>query len=902
METVAELSAPSAPRDPRLQPGRALGSYRLIRTLGEGSFGHVWEAEDTESGRLLALKLLTSMGSASPTALGRFEREGRIAASLNHPRCVYVFAADVADGIPFIAQELVPGGTLRDLIEGQDPLPEQQAVDLILDVITGLEVAQKAGILHRDIKPSNCFLDEEGRAKIGDFGISRTLEEETRLTATGTFIGTPVYSSPEQARGRDLDVRSDIYSVGATLYTLLAGVPPFFGKSGPEVIARILSEAPAPISSHRIGGSKGLQRLVMRCLAKDKRQRFANYAALRAALIPFSSQGLEASSLAKRALAYVADWLTLFVLTLSHSSLTEGDPFDPPAWPAILLYLLYFSLFEGKWGRSPGKFLAGLRVATPTGLPITPGAALIRSLNFVGVTTIPPTLVHKYLMATGEVGNIHALIVVAVLALSYLAVISTMRKRNGYAGLHELASKTRVFAVRRREEAAVPDALVAQKLAEELEPVRFGPYRRIGTIWERGREGEQDWEALLLGRDGILERDVWIHAFGDATQAAAVGRLASTSPGRLAWLQGSRQPADVWDAYGPPSGTALISLVTRKKKLSWALTRRLLLSLSEEIKAQMGQGWLPRPMSLDHIWLDASGNAKLLDFPAPVDPADGIDEKGIQLDADNWKAFLHQLLLFAMEGKAIPLDRLDSRFPRAPLPETAKPLIQTICKPQTNSDSLEEIIGKLQQLTQQPATVGRLARLGSFAIIAGPVMVVTWLTLVPLPEDTQLVIMSEYVETLMEIYRSTVPGLYRQERIPTATISFLLSFFAVPALILSFVLRGGPLLYLFGAAVQTLDGRRASRWRCLMRALAGWGVFLLYPQGPLVGPLGIQLPEPGMHAVGMALVVLALVAVGYAIRKPDRGLPDRIAGTVLVPWRRRAGRDGKGSASDRGGG
>src|SRR5262249_51060098 len=134
------------------------------------------------------------------------------------------------EGYATIAMELMPGGTLQDRLSRQGALPVKEAVDFTLQIIDGLEAAHEAGIVHRDVKPSNCFLDADGHAKIGDFGVSKALEGAVGLTLSGSFVGTPSYASPEQVRGRDLDLRSDIYSVGATLYALLTGKPPFAGK------------------------------------------------------------------------------------------------------------------------------------------------------------------------------------------------------------------------------------------------------------------------------------------------------------------------------------------------------------------------------------------------------------------------------------------------------------------------------------------------------------------------------------------------------------------------------------------------------------------------------------------------------------------------------------------------
>ncbi len=204
------------------QPGEQLGHYAIIRLLGAGGMGAVYEAQDLESGRRVALKVL-SHRLDSPEARDRFFREGRLAASINHPNSVYVFGTEEIGGTPVITMEMVSGGTLQDRVRAQGPLPVGKAVDCVLQLIEGLEAAQRIGILHRDIKPSNCYIGEDGTVKIGDFGlsISTAVRTEPALTATGAFLGTPAFCSPEQLRGEELSVRSDMYSVGTTLYFLV---------------------------------------------------------------------------------------------------------------------------------------------------------------------------------------------------------------------------------------------------------------------------------------------------------------------------------------------------------------------------------------------------------------------------------------------------------------------------------------------------------------------------------------------------------------------------------------------------------------------------------------------------------------------------------------------------------
>jgi len=209
-------------------PGRTFGAYRMERLLGRGGMGEVYAAEHLEQGRRVAVKLLHQR-FAGPQHRARFLREGQLAASISHLYTVYVFGSEEILGVPVIAMELLVGGTLKDRVDDLGPMAPVAAVDAILQVIAGLEAAHRVGILHRDVKPANCFVDDDGTVKVGDFGlsISTSARPGDGVTEPGTVRGTPQFAAPEQIRGEPLDVRADIYAVGATLYYLLTGRPPF---------------------------------------------------------------------------------------------------------------------------------------------------------------------------------------------------------------------------------------------------------------------------------------------------------------------------------------------------------------------------------------------------------------------------------------------------------------------------------------------------------------------------------------------------------------------------------------------------------------------------------------------------------------------------------------------------
>src|SRR5678816_280601 len=251
---LGSTSLPASPGNsgpPPVMPFE-FGSYRIERLLGEGGMGAVYAAEDLASGRRVAVKVL-GHSLDSPDTRKRFLREGRLAASINHPNSVYVYGTEEIDETPVITMELIPGGTLQERVKEGGPLPVGEAVDAILQVIAGLETAHAVGILHRDIKPANCFIEPSGTVKVGDFGLSiSTLSRgDSALTLAGSILGTPEFSSPEQLRGEELNVRSDIYSVGMTLYYLLTGTTAFRADNVVQLLTTVLEKAPRPPSELR---------------------------------------------------------------------------------------------------------------------------------------------------------------------------------------------------------------------------------------------------------------------------------------------------------------------------------------------------------------------------------------------------------------------------------------------------------------------------------------------------------------------------------------------------------------------------------------------------------------------------------------------------------------------------
>src|SRR3954469_15928075 len=232
----------------------------------------VWCAEGEGLGRRVALKLLGGRFAEDPEFRERFRREAQAAAGLTHPNIVGIFDRSEWDGTPYIAMELVDGRTLKELVTERGPLPPDIAVNLVEQVLRALGYAHRRGIVHRDVKPQNVILDHDGAAKVADFGIARAGHSE--MTQTGAIVGTVQYLSPEQADGRPVDSRSDLYSAGVVLYELLTGRPPFDGEAAISIAIKHVNERPVPPGQLRPGIPPALEAVVMRSLEKDPALRY----------------------------------------------------------------------------------------------------------------------------------------------------------------------------------------------------------------------------------------------------------------------------------------------------------------------------------------------------------------------------------------------------------------------------------------------------------------------------------------------------------------------------------------------------------------------------------------------------------------------------------------------------
>jgi serine/threonine-protein kinase len=262
--------------------GRVVAQYKILRKLGEGGMGSVYLAHDTELDRQVALKFLTKRVSADDPAMTRFKREARAVAALNHPAIIDIYEIGADDGAPYIAMPYIEGEILSDLM-ARGPLSVEQSTEIVHQICAGLERAHAAGIVHRDIKPGNILVDRNGRVKILDFGLAK-MEAEPQVTADHSLLGTVCYMSPEQARGEEVDGRSDIFSLGCVLYEMLAGHRAFQGERAVGVLYAIEHAEPRKIRDSNPVVPPALERVVGKMLAKKPAQRYDSVAEVAADL------------------------------------------------------------------------------------------------------------------------------------------------------------------------------------------------------------------------------------------------------------------------------------------------------------------------------------------------------------------------------------------------------------------------------------------------------------------------------------------------------------------------------------------------------------------------------------------------------------------------------------------
>ena len=282
--TSSDAAEASSDLDGSLEPGTVLGNYRLLELIGKGGMGHIYSAEHTRLGRLVAIKVLRQQYASNPDAIKRFFQEARAVNRIQHENIVQITDfIEQADGENYYIMELLQGQSLKDLMREECPLPYKRSLNIILQVCRALALVHRAGIVHRDLKPDNIYLLERAGVKdfvkLLDFGVAKLMDMEAhrsvRQTAIGTILGTPAYMSAEQAAGKPVDQRADVYSVGIILYEMLCGLRPFAAETLGELVIQHLTVEPKIPTNVNLPEKlpRPLKQLVLRCLEKDKEKR-----------------------------------------------------------------------------------------------------------------------------------------------------------------------------------------------------------------------------------------------------------------------------------------------------------------------------------------------------------------------------------------------------------------------------------------------------------------------------------------------------------------------------------------------------------------------------------------------------------------------------------------------------
>lgn len=686
---------------------RRAGGFELRRELGRGGMGIVYEAQELASGRRVALKVLLADLALSDEAFERFRREARIAASLSDSRCVFVYGAHEIEGSPAIAMELVGGETLEQRIARGVPIPVEQAVRWTIEILEGLEAAAESGIVHRDVKPSNCFLTEDGHVKVGDFGLARTVQADLQLTRTGQFLGSPLYASPEQVKGREVDQRSDLYSCGATLYALLTGRAPHSGSNLGEVLASILSESPPSPRELRPEVPRGLARVVMKALERDPRNRFQTHSDLRAALLVYVSNSSLPASRAKRVAAFLLDVFLLWLVAslvgrcalLFDGSLLDRTPgqswrFANPVIDGLVVLcpLLYFATIETWLSTTPAKWILGLNVVATRASFAGRARIALRALVFFS-----PLLARDVYMRIANPAGLKLELFFGITGvLLGLLMLVSMRRRNGWRGLHEFASGTRTiqrrhpFASTKRANPP-PDAPLTSYPAM---PARVGGYSVQGAI------GRTPWGILLKARDEALDRSVWVLELDPGRAQVPEDRRVLQRSGRVRWLAALEAGGHKYEVFEDPGGTSLLACAARGIAIPFATQRRMLASLAQEL-AESGD----ERLSLHRLWIDRSWSVRVLDTSAGDAP--DSEHAPSELLVRTARALLPQ-------GSILPSD----------LPDSAEPVARKLYGLEPTFASLVEARNALASLEARPAHVSRRARAVQSALAAGPMAAV----------------------------------------------------------------------------------------------------------------------------------------------------------------------------------
>jgi len=864
-----------------------VGNYRLIRELGAGGMGRVYEAEDTGSGQRVALKLVLPHLVTSQESLDRFRQEGQLASTISHPRCVFVLAADQAGQFPYIVMELVSGTDLAEHIAANGPLEQDDAIRKMIDVIDGLAEAHRLGVIHRDVKPSNCFLDADGRVKIGDFGLSRTLAADVQLTQPGTFIGTPQYCAPEQVRNDPLDGRCDVYSVTATLYYLLTGQAPFHGNDTLATMARIVSDPAPSIRMLRPDLPRQLESVIAKGLERDPDRRWQSMEQFRHALTDCLPQQLTSLEKAGRLGSWLVDGLVWLGITAAIGQPLRaifGMPYATSWWPQVVTFgslLAYYTLCEGRWGTTLGKRILRFRVqVVGQGRPPSYGQALARISTLVVILDGPVIAATSILQNTTlQIGHfsqdeVAGLVLSGLRYISWAIVCSTMRTRNGFRGLHEMISGTCVvrkskFQVDKREVTPLQSWLSDELPVDEVATIGTAP-AAVGA-YQVTRSLRWDNEKIVAARDERLGRDVLVRMCDPDNPPPTQARARVARNSRPRWLSSERTAENSSDAFLAPAGRPLDEIVEHLGPLDWPTTEKLLLDLAGELSESIEDGTLPEQLSTHQVWIDTDMNVVLMDFATAAD----VQEIAAQLVSPSQRAFalLGATAMRALEGQ--PIHHATSRHDidkvvKAVIPMFARDALYRLFPGEKHFNDIQDFHKALLACQERP--VRQVTRIVRAKLTLFQLLALFFGTTIAAVAGTSISIF------LSDRWDDSLPEFTGQSAVWFGSALILLS--PLPVVVWCMCFRGGWMLPASRIQIVDSSGRRASRLRIGLRT---WVVFLPFSLLGLVQFLIHDMsPQAGAY-FPIPWLVLPVVYFLVAIIWPRRGPQDLIASTYLVP-------------------
>ncbi len=842
----------------KLQPGDNVGPFKLGCVLGSGGMGTVYEAHDTESDCPVALKILSRQVHATSEGVERFRRESQVAASINHPGSTFVYRSGQYGEQFFIAMELMNGGTLKDVVEEEGPLEVARAVDFIIEAIDGLAVAHQVGIVHRDFKPSNCFVDDNGRAKVGDFGLAKNFFGDVALTQTGTFVGTPQFAAPEQLRAGHVDARTDIYAVGGTLFYLLTGRAPFVGDAA-QVISGIAAEQAPNIKSISEHVPEKLASLIAAMLEKDPARRPSSLEEIRVALLPFSSLGAVAPDNGQRMAAFFIDVFLFGFVGFGISMVVSpmAVVFDPDRVNQIMFITNFialvgwFAIQEYVSGTTIGKWLFKMRITNEQN--DSPGLwqAIVRPLLIPGTRSLLLTVSMIWISApnSGAMNDQHLLTIGLAQLFSMLAWIPclllmlTARAANGYRGVHDLLTGTRVVRLSSSLDSNIPkDVAVTTPLTvDDADSIskKIEPFRTLGQFGSNANSSER----ILIGEDPELDRKVWIYESKDPAPPLSRATIRPTRQRIIA----SRKD----DSCDPPlnyfiaectEGMPLARYVESADPVPWTVFRPLLRELAAELDRSIDEDSLPTNFSEDNVWLDRSGRLKLVEISV---------ENNSQTNKPAREVFT------GIVRKLIE---------NHPVPESIIELYEQWKVP--DEISMDQIADTLDDMVDHPSSWTWIDRVG--------------------------VICASLTVELSILFLLGQAWIWLCITQFSAGATAICGTFVLVALLVAFVTGfffESPTFWFLGITARKRDKvQNASGFRLGMRCLVSWILPVLFVASLLgIMAASVNMP-PGefptevlvMSSVWMLVALVMLVVTLLNLAKPDRGIADLLCGTSLM--------------------